>query len=64
MELIKPYIGIIYLIFILGYWVAIAILLYHLKRYGIGRVVQIAFYAILIVSIILTVVSGLFYLQI
>lgn len=64
METIKPYIGIMYILFILGYWTALAILLYHLKRYGTGRIAGITFYTILSVSILLTVTASLFYITI
>ena len=64
METIKPYIGIVYVLFIVGYWTALAILLYHLKRYGSGKIVDITFYVILCISILCTLIASIFYLKI
>lgn len=64
MENIKSYFSIIYIVFILGYWLSFGILLYHLKRYGIGRHVKSFFYISLMISILLTVITTLFYIKI
>lgn len=64
METIIPYIGLAYGLFLLGYWTAISILLYHLNRFGLGRHTKRIFYIVLSGSILLTIITSLVYIQI
>lgn len=64
MDTIIPYIGLLYGLFLLGYWIGIAILLYHLKRFGLGRHTKRIFYIVLSGSILLTLITSLVYIKI
>ncbi|MEN9604824.1 MAG: hypothetical protein RJB39_509 [Candidatus Parcubacteria bacterium] len=49
-----PFVELIISIFLLGYWVGIFILLYHLIRFGVGAHPRIIALALLLGSLLLT----------
>jgi Na+/H+ antiporter NhaA len=44
-------------LFLLGYWIGIFLLTYHLIRFGIGREPRIMAFIMIIGSVILTIIS-------
>ncbi len=51
------YLNILTILFILGYWIGIFLLLYHLIRFGIGTHTRRMALMITIISVILTILS-------
>ena len=58
------YAGIILVLFLVGYWTGVYMLLYHLIRFGIGTHPRRLAFILLLGSIVLTILALALYMQI
>ncbi len=63
MQFIQSYIDIVYTLFILSFWGGVSILLYHIKKFGLGVHAKRIFLLIIIGSIFLSVFSIIIYIR-